>query len=50
MLTCGCTDAVKIEDVLTNVMDRSAWIDFRGYMNSTFRYDSFDECKFILIV
>jgi hypothetical protein len=37
--------AVKIEDVLTNVLDRSAWIDFRGYMNSTFRYDSFDECR-----
>jgi len=37
--------AVKIEDVLTNVLDRSAWIDFSGYMNSTFRYDYFDECR-----
>jgi hypothetical protein len=37
--------AVKIEDVLTNVTDRSAWIDFRGYMNTTNRSDYFDECR-----
>jgi len=42
--------AVKIEDVLKNATDRSAWIDFNGYMNATMRSDYFDECrwKFIL--
>jgi len=36
---------VKIEDVLKNVTDRSTWIDFTGYMNTTWRYDYFDECR-----
>ncbi|PPQ78752.1 hypothetical protein CVT25_010755 [Psilocybe cyanescens] len=39
------TDTVKIEDVLKNETDRSAWIDFNGYMNTTWRYDYFDECR-----
>ena len=38
-------DAVKIEDVLKNATDRSAWIDFKGYMNATMRTDYFDECE-----
>lgn len=37
--------AVKIEDVLKNSTERSAYIDFKGYMNSTWRYDYFDECR-----
>jgi len=37
--------AVKIEDVLKNATDRSAWIDFKGYMNATMRSDYFDECR-----
>lgn len=37
--------AVKIEDVLKNATDRSAWIDFEGYMNTTMRSDYFDECR-----
>jgi len=37
--------AVKIEDVLKNATDRSAWIDFSGYMNTTMRSDYFDECR-----
>jgi len=37
--------AVKIEHVLKNVTDRSAWIDFSGYMNTTMRSDYFDECR-----
>lgn len=41
------TDTVKIEDVLKNETDRSAWIDFNGYMNTTWRYDYFDECKLL---
>lgn len=36
---------VKIEDVLKNVTDRSAWIDFKGYMNTSMRYDYYDECR-----
>jgi len=36
---------VKIEDVLKNATERSAWIDFNGYMNTTMRYDYFDECR-----
>ncbi|CAA7258819.1 unnamed protein product [Cyclocybe aegerita] len=36
---------VKIEDVLKNATDRSAWIDFNGFMNTTMRYDYFDECR-----
>jgi len=36
---------VKIEDVLKNATDRSAWIDFEGYMNTTVRTDYFDECR-----
>jgi len=36
---------VKIEDVLKNATDRSTWIDFNGYMNTTMRYDYFDECR-----
>jgi len=36
---------VKIEDILKNETDRSAWIDFDGYMNTTWRYDYFDECR-----
>jgi len=36
---------VKIEDVLKNATDRSAWIDFNGYMNTTWRDDYFDECR-----
>jgi len=38
-------DTVKIEDVLKNATERSAWIDFNGYMNTTMRYDYFDECE-----
>lgn len=37
--------AVKIEDVLRNETDRSAWINFKGYMNTSMRYDYFDECR-----
>ena len=37
-------DTVKVEDVL-NSTERSAWIDFKGYMNTSMRYDYFDECK-----
>jgi len=37
--------AVKIEEVLKNATDRSAWIDFEGYMNTTMRSDYFDECR-----
>jgi hypothetical protein len=36
---------VKIEDILKNATDRSAWIDFSGYMNTTMRSDYFDECR-----
>ncbi|KAF8158472.1 hypothetical protein B0H34DRAFT_797857 [Crassisporium funariophilum] len=36
---------VRIEDVLKNATDRSAWIDFNGYMNTTMRTDYFDECR-----
>ncbi|KAJ3508593.1 hypothetical protein NLJ89_g5668 [Agrocybe chaxingu] len=36
---------VKIEDVLKNATDRSAWIDFNGFMNTTMRSDYFDECR-----
>ncbi|PPQ96685.1 hypothetical protein CVT26_010314 [Gymnopilus dilepis] len=38
-------DTVKIEDVLKNVTERSTFIDFTGYMNTTWRYDYFDECR-----
>jgi hypothetical protein len=41
----GQIDAVKIEEVLKNATDRSAWIDFEGYMNTTMRSDYFDECE-----
>jgi hypothetical protein len=37
--------AVKIQEVLKNATDRSAWIDFSGYMNTTMRSDYFDECR-----
>jgi len=37
--------AVKIEEVLKNATDRSAWIDFKGYMNTTMRSDYYDECR-----
>jgi hypothetical protein len=37
--------AVKIEEVLKNATDRSAWIDFEGYMNTTMRSYYFDECR-----
>jgi len=37
--------AVKIEDILKNATDRSAWTDFSGYMNTTMRSDYFDECR-----
>lgn len=37
-------DTIKIEDVLKNSTDRSVWIDFSGYMNTTMRSDYFDEC------
>jgi hypothetical protein len=36
---------VLIEDVLRNVTDRSAFIDFEGAMNTTWRYDYYDECR-----
>lgn len=36
---------VKIEDVLKNATDRSAWIEFNGFMDTTWRYDYFDECR-----
>ncbi|KAF8817120.1 hypothetical protein BYT27DRAFT_7229078 [Phlegmacium glaucopus] len=36
---------IRIEDVLKNATDRSAWIDFTGYMNTTMRTDYFDECR-----
>jgi len=35
---------VKIEDVL-NTTERSAWIDFKGYMNTSMRNDYYDECR-----
>ncbi|KAF9485815.1 hypothetical protein BDN70DRAFT_916652 [Pholiota conissans] len=35
--------AVKIEDVLKNATERAAYIDFKGYMNTSMRYDYFDE-------
>ena len=41
----GRKDAVKIEDILKNATDRSAWTDFSGYMNTTMRSDYFDECE-----
>jgi len=37
--------AVLIEDVLRNATERSEFIDFEGYMNTTWRYDYFDECR-----
>jgi len=37
--------AVKLEDALPNVLDRSAYIDFAGTMNTTLRTDYFDECR-----
>jgi hypothetical protein len=40
-------DTIKIEDVLKNATDRSGWIDFTGYMNTTMRLDYFDECAFL---
>ncbi|KAF9565749.1 hypothetical protein CPC08DRAFT_815241 [Agrocybe pediades] len=36
---------VRIEDVLKNATERSGYIDFNGYMNTTWRYDYFDECR-----
>jgi len=36
---------LKIEDMLKNTTDRSAWIDFTGYMNTTMRLDYYDECR-----
>ncbi|KIM36766.1 hypothetical protein M413DRAFT_31395 [Hebeloma cylindrosporum] len=36
---------IKVEDVLKNATDRSVWIDFSGYMNTTMRSDYFDECR-----
>jgi len=36
---------VKIEDVLKNVTDCFVWINFNGYMNTTWRDDYFDECR-----
>jgi uncharacterized protein YjhX (UPF0386 family) len=35
----------KIEEVLKNATDRSAWIDFSGFMNTTMRSDYYDECR-----
>jgi len=37
--------AVKIEDVLKDVTERSVFIDFSGSMNTTMRSDYFDECR-----
>lgn len=37
--------SLKLEDVLPHVLDRSAWIDFSGVMNTTLRTDYFDECR-----
>jgi len=37
--------AVKIEDVLKDVPDRSVWIDYQGVMIATMRTDYFSECR-----
>jgi len=37
--------AVKIEEILKDVPDRSAWIDYEGVMTATMRTDYFNECR-----
>jgi hypothetical protein len=37
--------AVKIEEVLEDVTDRSVWIDYEGVMTATTRTDYFNECR-----
>jgi len=37
--------AVKIEEVLKDVPDRSVWIDYEGLMIATTRTDYFNECR-----
>ncbi|PPR00503.1 hypothetical protein CVT24_005526 [Panaeolus cyanescens] len=37
--------AVLLENVLLHESERSEFIDFEGYMNTTWRYDYFDECR-----
>jgi hypothetical protein len=37
--------AMKIEDVLKDVSDRSVWIDYEGVMIATTRTDYFSECR-----
>ena len=39
------SDAVKIEEVLKDVPDRSVWIDYEGVMTATTRTDYFSECE-----
>ena len=40
------SDAVKIEEVLKDVPDRSVWIDYEGFMIATTRIDYFNECGY----
>jgi len=37
--------AVKIEEVLKDVSDRSVWIDYQGIMTAATRTDYFNECR-----
>ena len=38
-------DTIKIEDVLKDINDRSAWTKFNGTMVATMRSDYFSECE-----
>lgn len=42
------SDTIKIEDVLKNITDRSAWTKFNGTMAATMRSDYFSECELVL--
>jgi len=37
--------AVKLEEVLNDVTDRSVWIDYKGVMTATTRTDYYNECR-----
>jgi hypothetical protein len=41
--------AVKIEEVLKDVPDRSVWIDYKGVVTAATRTDYFNECRPILV-
>jgi len=41
--------AVKLEDVLKDVLDRSVSIDYEGFMTATTRTDYFSECRPTLV-